>query len=252
MIDTVNTKAAHYVDGGYTVGSGDRVIVVLGSCRIFPFVNYLDRWNRSQSPEPFTIFAIYVVNFTTDVHGSPTDCEAHIDRMADNPVLSKMVTNCSWFIHEHTENYGYFNTSKDAEKNIYQVGMYPEHDIAIPNFNDHFILENDYSACGIQCPNDYINRGETEIEKFCHVCWMSSFPEFADVFKNTWRDIRYFWRPNHVSKEFTLMIFRLMNEKYLRLPLPDEFWSEANKEDLFRDPHTEVTDNDRKGYGLKW
>ncbi len=63
MIDTVNTKAAHYVDGGYTVGSGDRVIVVLGSCRIFPFVNYLDRWNRSQSPEPFTIFAIYVVNF---------------------------------------------------------------------------------------------------------------------------------------------------------------------------------------------
>ncbi len=252
MIDTVNSKGAHYIDGGYRVGSGEKVIVVLGSCRIFPFVNYLERWNRMWSPEPFTIFAIYVVNFTTDQHGNPTDCEAHIDRMADNPVLSKMVTSCQWFIHEHTENYGYFNTSKDAEKNIYQVGMYPEHDITIPNFNDHFILENDYSSCGIQCPDDYIQRGEKEVMKFCEICLMSSFPEFSDVFMDTWRDIRYFWRPNHTSSHFTITIFTLMNEKFLRLPLTFDFWNAARQEDLFKEPHTQVTDRDREGYKLKW
>lgn len=249
MIDTVNTKGAHYIDGGYRIGSGEKVIVLLGSCRIFPFVNYLNRWN---SDNKFTIFAIYVVNFTTDANENPVGAETHIDRMADNPVLSKMVTGCQWFIHEHTENYGYFNTSKTAEKNIYQLGMYPEHDIAIPNFNDHFILENDYRDCGIPLPEGYIKHGESEIEKFCKICSMSSFPEFEHLFRTSWRDFRYFWRPNHTSANFTIPIFTLMNEKFLRLPLTEEFWNGARTEDLFKEPHTQVTQRDIEGYGLQW
>ncbi len=249
MIDTCNTKAAHYIDGGYRVGSGNEVIILLGSCRIMPFANYLNRMNTDNR---FTIFVIYVVNFTVDSNDKPTDCEAQIDRLKDNSVFREMVYRCKWFIHEHVENYGRLNTSRELPNSIFEFGLAPVLDICIPNFNDHFILENDYRDCGVPLPEDYIQRGEAEIEKFCHVCELSSFPEFGSYFRNNWRVNRYFWRPNHASALFTTKIFSLMNKRFLHLPLTDEFWDGASREDLFKEPHTEVTQSDIEGYGLRW
>ncbi len=249
MIDTCNTKASHYIDGGYRVGSGNDVIILLGSCRIMPFANYFNRLNTDNR---FTIFVIYVVNFTTDANDNPTDCEAAIERLKDNQVFREMVWRCKWFIHEHVENYDLLNTSKESPKSIFQLGLSPELNICIPNWNDHFILENDYKDCGVTLADDYIQRGEAEVEKFCKVCDMSSFPEFATIFRGCWRDIRYFYRPNHTSKFFTLDIFGLMNSKFLRLPLTEEFWNGARTEDLFKEPHTETTKRDIEGYGLQW
>jgi hypothetical protein len=145
-----------------------------------------------------------------------------------------------------------FNTSRESPKNIYQFGMTPRMDIAVPNFHDHFILEKDYEACGIVTPENYIERGEQEIEKFCSVCLLSSFPEMADYFRESWRRIRFFWRPNHTSAAFTMYIFRRMNSRFLQLSLRDEFINAAAQEDLFKEPHTEVTQRDVDGYGLQW
>ncbi len=249
MIDTCNTKPAHYTHGFYSVGSGPETILLLGSCRIMPFANY---FNRINTDNRFTICVIYVVNYTEDAAGNPTDCEAQIDRLRDNPGFMDMVKRCKWFIHEHIENYGYLNTSANSQKNIFQLGLQPELDITIPNFNDVFILHNDWIDCGVPVPENYIQSGEKAVEKFCQLCALSSFPEFGDYFRSNWREARLFWRPNHSSREFTLHVFRLMNDKFLHLSLTNEFWTGAATEDLFRNPHTLITEQDINGYQLRW
>lgn len=250
MITTISIKEK--LREVFEVGTGEKNVLILGSCRTVAYLNYLNRWNRSWSPEPFRIFVIEPNNYHWDEHGSDVDLNAELEKLEDNERILSIIRGTEIFIHEHYAHFKMFNTDKTSEKNIYQFGMNPKIDIQIPNFHDHFILEQDYSACGIACPDDYIKRGEAEIEKFCNVCEMSSFPEFGNVFKGTWKHIRYFWRPNHTSSRFTMAIFALMNEQFLRLPLTREFWDGAATEDLFREPHTQVTQRDIDGYGLQW
>lgn len=250
MITTIEIKAA--LRDVFEIGNGNVNILILGSCRTVPYVNYLDRWNRSFLPQPFTIFVIEPNNYHWDQHESPVDLNQALTECETNERILRIIRNTDIFIHEHYAHFQMFNTDKTAEKNIYQFKMRPNHDIAIPNFHDHFILEHDYTACGISTPDDYIVKGEAEVEKFCDVCLKSSFPEFGEIFRKNWREIRYFWRPNHTSAAFTLDIFGMMNAKFLNLPLTEEFWNEARTEDLFKEPHTEVTARDIEGYRLKW
>lgn len=210
----------------------------VGSCRLLPFVNYFARLNRDNR---FTIVLIYVVNFAQNYEQQET-----------KPIPLDMIKRCRWFIKEHCVNYGMFNTDKDCEKSIYDFGMNPELDILVPSWNDHMVLENDWKAYGSPTPENYVSIGQMEIERFCAICELSSFPEMAEHFRNNWKRTRFFWRPNHTSREFTLYLMRQMNDRMLHLDLTDEFWAGAATEDLFRDPHTTVTDKDRLGHGITW
>ncbi len=251
MITTIDIK--NHLRDVFELGhdGGRATILLLGSCRTVAYLNYLDRFNKMNGM-PLHIYAIEPNNYHWNELGQDVNIEEELLKCETNQRILSIIRDTSIFIHEHYANFGLFNTDKTGEKHIYQFGMNPAMDIAIPNFHDHFILEKDYEACGITCPDDYIQRGEKEVEKFCEVCAMSSFPEFSEVFFNTWRDIRYFWRPNHVSSNFTITIFTLMNERFLRLPLNEEFWQGAREEDLFKEPHTQVSDRDIHGYRLKW
>jgi hypothetical protein len=95
-------------------------------------------------------------------------------------------------------------------------------------------------------------KGEAAIQKLVDLCPLTSFPEMGDYIRDNWRTTRFFWRPNHTSAAFTLKIFRLMNEKILALPMSDEFWAGAATEDMFRDPHTAVAQQDRDAYNITW
>ncbi len=253
MITTIEIK--EHRDDVFEIGSGPVNILILGSCRTVAYVNYFDRYNKTYShpfTDPFNIFVIEPNNYHFGDNDQPMDLDVELRKQETNERILQIIRNTDFFIHEHYAHFGMFNTDRNATKNIYQFGMRPNHDIAIPNFHDHFILEHDYTACGIPTPDDYIKKGELEVEKFCNVCIKSSFPEFGEIFRQNWRELRYFWRPNHVSALFTLDIFGMMNSKFLNLPLSEEFWNGARTEDLFKEPHTEVTDRDREGYGLKW
>lgn len=197
--------------------------------------------NRLNKDNRFTIAVVYVVNFA-----------GNVEQYEDKPVLLDMIRRCKWFIKEHTVNYGFLNTSKDCEKNIYQFGMKPELDILVPSWNDHFILENDWIDCGMPTPPDYVEKGNAEIEKFCGICGLSSFPEMAQYFRDNWKTTRFFWRPNHTSSAFTMYVFKQMVDRFLQLNLDGAFWGEAAQEDLFINPHTHVTQRDRDSYGITW
>lgn len=236
MIDTLECKSQQLAKGYFQSGAGPTEILILGSCRTVPYLNYLVNANDGG----LTIRRIDPCDWTFSGYDLTT-------LETDGRIL-EVLKSTKIFIHEHLINYGMFNTQPfSTEKNIYEFGMFPDLDITVPNFNDHMILEEDYRAYGAETPDDYIERGNAEILKFCGVCTMSSFPEFAQTFYDTWTSIRYFWRPNHVSSAFTKAIFQLMNAKFLHLPIGD-----VTDEDLFQDPHTNVTQRDREGYGITW
>ena len=249
MIGTIDTKQKQLENGFYEFGTGSVKVLILGTCRSIAYLNYLHRWNEISGE--FTVRFIDAFNWNWDRNENRVDCESAINAQETNEVMLSMLKETNIFIHEHYQNYGMFNTLPKTEKHIYQFGMNPDIDICVPNWHDKFILENDFRAFG-ELPDDYIAKGEKAVHDFTNKCILTSFPEFGDMFKHTWRDTRYFWTPNHISAHFSIVIFTLMNGKFLRMPLTEEFWNGARSEDLFKEPHTQVTQRDIEGYHITW
>jgi hypothetical protein len=213
---------------------------------------------------------VNVVNFYFDEAGNSVNGGDYTSRFEGDAVLLDLLKRVKWFIHEHTVNFGMFNTSRAEPKNIYQFGMAPEFDVSIPNFNDIFILfqelvnfdaeiraqaQSDYAAQG--CLSDTTQAkvkemGEKRIAHFLHLCSLTDVPEFGSVFESTWRNIRYFWSGNHVSNRFTGEVFNWMNRKYFNIELTTEFWNRVMGEDMYSSPCSPVTKFDIEAYGLMW
>jgi hypothetical protein len=243
MISTIESKQQQLINGFFERGTGAEKILILGSCRTLPYLSYLIRWNESNG-DRFTIRRIDPCDWTVE--------NVDIETCERDERIQRVISSTNIFIHEHLESYSMFNTSKETPKNIYQLGMNPLIDIAIPNFHDRFALENDWVDCGMQTPDNYIEHGEAAMEGFCEICKLSSFPEMGDYFRESWRSIRFFWRPNHISAAFSMYIFRRINSRFLHLKLTDEFIEAAKQEDLFKTPCTQPTQRDREAYRLQW
>lgn len=267
MYNTINTKADHYGRGFFTVGSGPQKILLLGSCRVLPYLNYFDHLNGDNQ---FTVHLVNVVNFNFDQEDKPQNTSISSDRLEQTADFLNMVGSIDVFLHEHTENYGVCNTSRKCEKNIYKLGMTPAFDVALPNFNNVHVLaqeqvnyDNEFRArvkadvekCGKvddQWITVFRERGMARIEYFYLLCKLSGLPEFSELFKRDWTQRRYFWTGSHISNVFTMEVFKLINSKFLGLDLAESFWDYARGHDLYAEPHTPITYIDVMAYGLKW
>lgn len=250
MIYTFDTKRAQLRDGFYQTGSGSRCVLIVGSCRTMAFLNYLAAWNEV-SGNSFTIRYINPFDWHWNAADEMVDLEKAIDALEINSGILGVIGDTEIFIHEHYGNYGMFNTSRDAAKNIYQFGMNANTDISIPNFHDHFILYNDFAAFG-EVPEDWKERGLEAVDKFCNLCAKTSFPEMAEYFRENWRDKRMFYTPNHTSKHFTFWLMERMNDKFLQLHTSNEFWQAIRDDDMFSAPCTQVHTKDIETYKLTW
>lgn len=266
MLDTVNTKEDQVRNGFFQIGSGPIRVLLLGSCRILPYANYLIRLGQDH----FTINVINVVNCWQDEAGRPTEGEKGAARFECSPKVMEMIRTTEWFLHEHTENFGLFNTGDLCEKNIYQFGMNARLDISLPNFHDVFILFQDIIDWNpnlklmakadierTQQVSDTTQKaiagmGFDQVAKFLENCRKTDLPEFADLFEKRWMRIRYFWTINHVSAAFTGAVFKLANDKFLNWAIPCDFWQAIAKEDLYDNHRTAITKYDVKQYGLTW
>ncbi len=247
MIDTNITKAAMVSQGYFESGSGPEEILITGSCRTIAFTNYLIRWNETIGNNRFTIRRMDACEWVE------VGIQERLERAKTDEKTLSIIRNCDIFIHEHIAKFGIFNTDSTADENIYDSGLNPSAmDIGIPNWHDHMILKNDWSAYGSEAPPDWIQQGELQVLKFIDVCSWSSFPEFGEEFKNNWRRERYFYRPNHTSAVFTRNLFSMMNNKFLHLETSADFVNEISQYDLFKEPNTSVTQEDVDGYRLEW
>lgn len=249
MIYTLTTKLEQLANGFFSTGTGPLKVLVLGSCRTMPYLNYLARWNETDNG--MTIRYINPVDWHWNLREEELDLDAELAKLETDQRILDVLASTDIFIHEHFGNFGMFNTSREAEKNIYQFGMKAERDISVPNWHDHFILYDDFKAFNA-LTDDWIARGLVAVDKFCDICLLSSFPEMAEYFRANWQTTRLFWTPNHISAAFSLYVFRRMNDKFLHLPLTDDFWQQAGGEDMFCAPSTAVTQHDRDAYGITW
>lgn len=218
------------------------------------------------SGNPYRIQFIDPWGYHWSEDGKDQDFEAALIRAESDERILTTLRDATIFIHEHYENAGMFNTSSKTEKTIYQFGMKPRLNITIPNFHDHWILGLEqvmfdqelrgrlavHGRVTEELFQEMKERGLAEVEKFLRVCALSDFPDMGPYFQEHWTTERLFAKGNHVSKGFTLPIFRWMNEKYLHLPLSNDFWQGASQEDLFGNDCTPMTQFDVDAYGLKW
>lgn len=263
--NTVNTSAPHYINGSYCTGFGPDCVVVMGSCRVLPYVNALHYLNGGK----WELHLINLVSWYYNEAGQQVDPNEFTKRFEGNAVLLDVFRRCKWFLHEHSANFGMFNTDPGQPKHIYQFGMKPEHDIAIPNFHDIFLLLQELvdfdEAIRTQARHDMAGgtisstlkdivqrRGLAQIDRFLDICSKSSIPEFGPIFRDTWRSTRYFWTGNHVSHEFTNAVFRLINDKFLKIPDVEGALARVKDDNMYSTPCTRITRHDVDMYGLTW
>lgn len=266
MINTITVKDQQISNGFYSDGSGPEVIFIEGSCRIVPYLNYFHYLNTNNR---FTINAINVVLFHFDANNQLRDVDQATKQFESDQRMIAMLKSVKYFVHEPCMNFGMFNTIGMTGKNIYQFGMNPEFDIIIPSFEAHILFQDfirddvklkeeasvDWKNVGcLSFPlREKIKQlGLSRLDEFYRGCELSSFPEFVRIFMDTWKRVRLFHTNNHVANQYTIMLFRLMNEKFLKLDIPPDFWLKITSEDMYFDGRTPLVDYDVENYGITW
>lgn len=260
-ISTINTKQQQLANTYFSVGSGPTVILVMGSCRSVPYMNYLNEWNE-QNDQPFTINFIDPFNWNWDQDDERINYEEKLAELEKDERLLSMIRSVDIFVHEFYANAGMFNCNKNTGKSIYDFGIDPLKDICIPNFNNIFILFGDIVSFDIPIRQmaiaDYNVSGklsdktikeickmrDENIQKFYDICLKSDVPEMIDYFAANRKTKRLFWTHNHVSKYFTLAIFRFINQSFLHLKFTEEYLEKISKDDMFANNYTHQSEYD--------
>jgi len=265
MINTVNTKAEQLTNTYFSIGTGKEVILIMGSCRSVPYMNYLNSINDGNR---FTINYIDPFSWNWNDKDERTDFDAALSKLESDGRLLSMLSSVDYFIHEYYQNAGMFNVKKGDAKTIYDFGMKAKVDVCLPNFNDCFILFKDILAFDVELRksaiqdwnvlgklsektyNELFEKSKLGLQKFYDVCLLSDIPEMKVIFGDNFRKKRFFHSYNHVSKNFTKEIFNRLSIKYLDLSLPYNFYDV--QEDIFANSFTPLTQYDIEAYGYQW
>lgn len=238
----------------------EETVLILGSCRVVPYLNMLAHYNGTSGGNTLRIFCIDPINYCVDMAGNALPTAGLLEALETDEHFLSILRSVTIFIHEGLSSFGILNTLRSAETNIYQFGIEPKIDVMIPNFHDIFILVNDFKAIDPKWRKELnemeqlaiVQHGNTHIDRFCGICEKSSFPEFGPWFRENFLKQRLFHSFNHVSAAFTLAIFRLINEKFLKLELDADFWAKIGEQDIYANIQTAVTDLDRKWRPYQW
>lgn len=264
MINTQNIKSKRF-DGLFQCGNPDsrEVVFMMGSCRGVPHLNFLNAAHGGR----FKIFYVDPHDFHWDAANNLVDLHAAIDAASKDSRITDAFRSATIFIHEHYRNYGCFNTDRTAAGNIYDHGMAAPIDICLPNFHSKFILFQEIVNHHIEAREALQRVGMTDevkglvskmgsdsIAAFKAMATLTSFPEFADYFEANMRRVRMFFSNNHVSHHFTIPLFRMLNEKFLHLPVDQAFYDA-----LYRTPDmyanhgvVPLTRPDVEAHGWQW
>jgi hypothetical protein len=268
MINTQQLKLQQLHNTYFSTGTGSEVMLILGSCRVCPILDYFDKWN-TENGNRFTIVSIDPYNWAWNINNDRVNHEEIITSLETDERLLSMLKSVKYFFHEYYENFGMFNCDKGAGKNIYRFGINPEIDICLPNWNDRFVLYGDIISFDLEARKkaiaDYNVLGELSeqtmqeifeisqrnLNKFYDICDKSDIPEMKGYFQDNLKRKRLFFNFNHVSKHFTAFIFIRICRK-IGIDLPNLFVQQMYLYDMFDSHYTKLTNEDVAAYGYQW
>lgn len=260
MITTISTKEQQLKNTYFKVGSGETNILIIGSCRAVPYVNYFNQYNEIIG-EIFTIYFIDPFNFHWNEQDDRVDYNQKLQELESDKRLLDMLKSTDIFIHEYYANAGMFNVNKSSGTNIYNFGLSPKIDITLPNFNDIFILTQEILNFNIELKKQAIQDlnvlnklskqtleqiqsiREQNLNKFYDICSKTDFPDFAHFFKANYKKYRLFWTFNHVSKWYNIYLFLEICKK-LQITTNDKLESAISEHDLFANNFTPLCEYD--------
>lgn len=270
MVNTINTKKEQLRNGYFSIGTGNEVVLIVGSCRSVPYMNYFTAFN-DENDNRFTINFIDPFYHNWNEKDERVNYEEALNNCENNEKLLNMLSTVDIFIHEYYNNAGMFNCDKNAYKNLYQFRLNPKIDICIPNYNDVFVLfgdivtfdvemrkkaMQDYNTIGKlseEVQHEIFQLSQNNLNKFYDICLKSDFPEMKEFFQRNMQNKRMFFTYNHVSKEFTYFIFVRLLKRFLDIDLSEQFIRQIYQmPDMFANNYTYLTQFDLKWYGFNW
>jgi hypothetical protein len=213
----------------------DKNILLIGSCRITSFVNYFANDNYFDS---YNILAIMVHN-TEMINISKT--------LIDNETLKQEIYKTTIFVHEFCINFDYLNTSRNTEKNIFQIKYTFDIDISLPNYQDPSIYTKDIILK--KNANDfhkYINKEilleefskilkDTQIiemKRYYNIINKSDLPELFDFLVENIYTSRIAHTINHPSNILFIKMYEIILKKFFNREIPQSVLENNNNEFL--------------------
>lgn len=264
--NTVSTQLEQLRHGFTRIGTGPRVVLIQGSCRSVPYLNFMQSMNLENKLSIYFIDPFY---FNYNTEGKMADLGAALAYWGAQKEIRDLVASTEWYVHEYYESYGMFNSSPDHPQNIYKAGMKPKVDLTIPNYHNYFILFQDLVTfhdklgpaareeltrqpkLSVELQAQIKERGLEDVEKFCGICDKSSFPEFGLLFRADWMHTRYFYTCNHVSSSFTATIFGLICQR-LEIPYTQADIDQWKSDRSYSSHVVPLTEYDLINYGITW
>ena len=205
--------AGNLVFSDRTNASDNKTVVLIGSCRIVPYLNYLRVYNSLVAPSE----ALHLVclNPVEMWRGPGHEVADGVNEKLANFQFGKV----DYLICEHLQYCGVMNTVRSSPENIYDnLGCKPEVEIRLPNWNDMHILDAETAMHDkmVYANMEFIERvpyirEQTAIHKarFLSHCRSSSFPELEPWVEERWLTMRMGWTSSHPSHPLMWRMFEL-------------------------------------------
>jgi len=214
---TTNILRADYRRGNFSYGnpSADRKIVLIGSCRIVPLLNFFRVYNSLNGDT----FQLKCYNPVEMWDGPGHEISEGVNRILNGHQMG----HADYLICEHAQNCGVLNTVRTSEQNIYDsLGFTADVEIRLPNWNFIHIYDAEtasYDKEGYgKLPHDeriasLRERTANSKELFLSHCRKCSFPEMEQWASDNWLTTRLGWTSNHPSYVIAQKLFDFIAEK---------------------------------------
>lgn len=204
--------------------NSNKNILLIGSCRITPFINYFANDCYFDS---YNILAIMVHN---------TEMIALSKTIIDNEGIKQEIYKTTIFVHEFCRNFEYLNTSRDTEKNIYKIKDKFDIHVSLPNYQDPSIYAKDIMF--YKNTNDFHKYMDKEIsleefsnilkdsqtkekKRYYDVISKSDLPELYDFVVENIHNKRIAHTINHPSNFLFIKMYQIILKNYFNRQLPD-------------------------------
>jgi hypothetical protein len=200
-------------------------ILFIGSCRIIAFVNYF--YNDDFFGKKYN-YIVILAHVTSELSKT-------IDT---NEYIKSLIFNSKILVAEYLVSFNYINTSRQSEKNIFQI--YDNFDlyISLPNYQDILSYTEDIIQFNEPCRNyyklyitnnitliEFSNKlkdyRDSEINRYSKIIDKTEFKDLSTFVLENYKNIRLAFSLNHPTNNLLIEMYRILLHKFFNRTIPE-------------------------------